>query len=443
MTLKKTILIIISVLPSLAWGQMNQDTISKNQWWNFHYQSTIINQIHPAFHADYSGNNSLKSSEESNTSITTTLYLGAKVWKGAAIYFNPELSGGSGFSKTTGIAGFTNGEVYRVSDPSPQVYIGRLYLRQIIPLSKETNAIDDAANQLAGKMPASYLSFTAGKYSVMDFFDNNSFSHDPRTQFYNWALMGNGAWDYPANTRGYTYGLTIELVKSVWALRYMAVLVSIKANGAEMDNKFTRSNSHAFEFEHKYNLFGENGTVRLITFFTQARMGSYTQSIAFAKSHNIIPNIDTTAALGHTKYGFGINIEHNINKNLGLFFRSSWNDGQNETWAFTEIDKTLSAGAQLNGNLWNRKEDCLSFAFLINGLSKEHRNYLNAGGYGFIIGDGKLNYGTECITEIYYAFKLRNTAMTLSPDYQFVLHPAYNKDRGPVNVFGIRAHFEL
>ncbi len=442
MTLKKAIL-IISFFPSLAWSQTNQDTISKNQWWNFHYQSTIINQTHPDFHADYFGNNSLKSSEESNTSITTTLFLGAKVWKGAAIYFNPELSGGSGFSKTTGIAGFTNGEVYRVSNSAPNIYIGRLYLRQIIPLSRETNTIDDAVNQLAGKIPVSYLSFTAGKYSVMDFFDNNSFSHDPRTQFYNWALMGNGAWDYPANTRGYTYGLTIELVKPEWAFRYAAVLVPIKANGAEMDKKFMRSNSQVFEFEHKYNISGENGIVRFITFFTQARMGSYAKSINFANIYHTTPNIDTTSALGHTKYGFGINIEHNINKNLGVFFRSSWNDGQNETWAFTEIDRALSTGAQFNGNLWNRKEDCLSFAFLVNGLSNEHRNYLNAGGYGFMIGDGKLNYDSEYIAEIYYAFKLKNTMMTLSPDYQFVLHPAYNKDRGPLNAFGIRAHFDL
>ena len=443
MTLKQSTLIIISFFPLSAWAQTNQDSISNNRWWNFHYQSTIITQAHPAFHAGYSGNNSLKSGDESNTSISSTLFFGAKMWKGAAVYFDPELSGGSGFSKTTGVAGFPNGEVYRVSNAAPQIYIARLYLRQIIPLSTETTNIDDAINQLPGKMPTSYLSLTAGKYSLMDFFDNNRFSHDPRSQFYNWALMGNGAWDYPANTRGYTYGLTFEVVKPEWALHYAAVLIPIKANGAMMDKKITRSNSQAIEFEHKYNLFGEKGTVHFITFLTQARMGSYTQSLDFATLHNITPNIDTTTAIGHTKYGFGINIEHSINSNVGFFLRSSWNDGHNETWVFTEIDRAISTGLQLNGNLWNRKEDHLSFAFLMNGLSKEHRNYLSAGGYGFIIGDGKLNYATECVAEVYYAFKLKNTAFTLSPDYQFILHPAYNKDRGPVNAFGIRAHIEL
>lgn len=275
MTLKQSILITVSLFPLLAWAQTNSDSISNRRWWNFHYQSTIITQMHPAFHANYSGNNSLKSNNESNTSISTTLFLGARIWKGAALYFNPELSGGSGFSKTTGIAGFPNGEVYRVSDATPQIYIARLYIRQIISLSKETTVIDDAMNQLSGKMPTSYLALTAGKYSLMDFFDNNRFSHDPRTQFYNWALMGNGAWDYPANTRGYTYGLTIELVKPTWAVRYATVLIPTKANGAVMDKKITRSNSQAIEFEHKYNLFGENGTIHFITFLTQARMGSY------------------------------------------------------------------------------------------------------------------------------------------------------------------------
>src|ERR1035437_8404989 len=220
MTLKQSTLIIISFFPLSALAQTNQDSISNNRRWNFHYQSTIITQAHPAFHAGYSGNNSLKSGDESNTSISSTLFFGAKMWKGAAVYFDPELSGGSAFSKTTGVAGFPNGEVYRVSNAAPQIYIARLYLRQIIPLSTETTNIDDAINQLPGKMPTPSLSLTAGKYRMMDFFDNNRFSHDPRSQFYNWALMGNGAWDYPANTRGYTYGLTFEVVKPEWALRY-------------------------------------------------------------------------------------------------------------------------------------------------------------------------------------------------------------------------------
>src|ERR1035437_1136550 len=196
MTLKQSTLIIISFFPLSALAQTNQDSISNNRRWNFHYQSTIITQAHPAFHAGYSGNNSLKSGDESNTSISSTLFFGAKMWKGAAVYFDPELSGGSGFSKTTGVAGFPNGEVYRVSNAAPKVYVARLFLKQVFSLDDEFENVTDDLNQIATRKPTSYFAIYAGKYSVMDYFDNNKYSHDPRTQFYNWALMGNGAWDY-------------------------------------------------------------------------------------------------------------------------------------------------------------------------------------------------------------------------------------------------------
>lgn len=341
------------------------------------------------------------------------------------------------------MAEFPNGEVYRVNDIAPSVYTARLYLKQIFPLSTFTNKVNDDINQLSTFIPTSYFSISVGKFSIMDFFDNNKFSHDPRTQFYNWALMGNGAWNYPANTRGYTYGLVTELVKPKWALRFSTVMVPIAANGPVMDKNILRSHSETLEFEHKYSFGQQSGTIKFMTFITEARMGNYTKAINWSIEHRSIPIIDSTHATGRTKFGVGINVEQNISNCIGLFFRTSWNDGKNETWAFTEIDKAISIGMQLDGKIWNCNHDKIGLAILANGLSNAHRDYLKAGGYGFIIGDGRLSYKPEMISELYYSLKLRGYPFWLSPDYQFIINPAYNKDRDSVHAFGIRAHMEF
>jgi high affinity Mn2+ porin len=424
-------------------GQSSQDTTKKDQFWNFHFQSTVVAQYHPAFPANYSGSNSLDKKAETDISITSTIFFGARLWKGAQAYFNPELSGGNGFSQTTGIAGFPNGEIYRVSDPAPHIYTGRLYLRQLISLSKEPVFKSDDLNQLAGKEPESYISIIAGKFSIVDFFDNNAYSHDPRTQFYNWALMGNGAWDYPANTRGYTYGLVAELVKKIWTIRFGFVMVSTTPNGSKMDFDILRSNSSVVEFDKNYKIGNQSGVIRILGFLTQSKMGNYQDALNWGKAHDTIPLLDSVRETGHTKYGFGFNIEHAINGNVGLFLKGSWNDGHNETWMFTDIDRALSLGVSLNGGLWKRKDDNLGLAFLVNGLSTFHRNFLKAGGYSFIIGDGNLNYAPESIAEVYYSFRFFMKCMWLTPDYQFVINPAYNQDRGPVSIFGLRVHFEI
>jgi high affinity Mn2+ porin len=435
-------LLCLLVISTILQAETTNDSI-QNSNWNFHFQNTTIYQYHPAFKADYSGLNSLSSTAESPTSITSTLYLGAKLWKGASAYYNLEMGGGSGFSQARGIAGFPNGEVYRVSDATPKIYTARLFLKQIFALSNETQKVEDDINQLAAIMPTSYISISIGRFSIMDFFDDNKFSHDPRTQFYNWALMGNGAWDYPADTHGYTSGVVAELIKPQWALRLSSVMVPTTANGAVMDNNILHANSEAIEFEHQYKIGSQSGVIRLMSYFTSAGMGNYKEALTWGTSHNASPAIDSTHAVGRTKFGFGINIEHNINENVGLFLRSSWNDGQNETWMFTEIDRAVSLGIQLNGNLWKRNNDKLGLALLANGLSDEHRNYLKAGGYGFIIGDSHLNYQSEMITELYYSFKLKNYPLWISPDYQFIMNPGYNRDRGPVHALGIRTHVEF
>jgi high affinity Mn2+ porin len=441
--------LLIIVTPFLIRGQENlkqylsaDDTI-KPELWNFHFQTTVIAQYHPTFKSLYTGINSLDPAAETDISITTTLFFGIRLWKGAQFYFNPELSAGSGFSKTTGIAGFPNGEIYRVSNPSPNIYIARLYFRQLFALSKEHDHVEDGINDLRSEIPRSYISLTAGKFSIMDFFDNNRFSHDPRTQFYNWVLMGNGAWDYPANTRGYTYGFALEYVDPSWALRYSLVMVPKEANGSVMDENVFRSNSMALEFQKNWQLLKHGGKVLLMTYFTQARMGNYQQAIDLGKFNDTIPMVTQVRALGHTKYGFGVNIEQEFLKNSGVFLRAGWNDGHNETWAFTEIDRAISIGVSFNGIYWKRAADNLGIAFIINGLSEDHRHYLESGGYGFIIGDGYVNYAPECIMELYYSFRLFDKWLWISPDWQFILNPAYNRDRGPVNAFGIRVHTEF
>jgi Carbohydrate-selective porin len=232
-------------------------------------------------------------------------------------------------------------------------------------------------------------------------------------------------------------------VKADWSLRFGAVMVPTVRNGAVFDTDIAHASSEALEFEKPYKLGNQSGKIRLLAFLTQAQMGNYSKAIEWGIANNSAPNLDAFHAWGRTKYGFGINAEHTFNENVGAFARASWNDGQNETWTFTEIDRHASAGVVLNGNLWNRKEDKLGIAQIVDGISKPHQDYLKAGGYGFIIGDGKLNYGLECVSEIYYSFKVPNVNIWLSPDYQLVINPAYNKDRGPVHAFGIRFHAEI
>ena len=435
--------VILGLLLSISLNAQTTNDSTETKRWNFHYQNTNIYQYHPSFKAKYSGVNSLNPKDEANTSITGTMYFGVRLWKGLSAYYNQEISGGSGFSETRGIAGFPNGEVYRVSDALPKIYIARLYIRQVFGMSEDYQKVEDGINQLSDYLPTSYLAITAGKFSILDFFDDNKFSHDPRTQFFNWALMGNGSWDYPANTRGYIYGIVTELVKPKWAFRFATVMVPITANGAVMDKNIFRSHSEALQVEYKYNFGNQSGIIRLLTFLTEARMGNYIKSIEWGLENHIAPVIDSTNTLGRTKYGFGINVEHNFNKEVGAFFRASWNDGHNETWEFTEIDRAISSGFQLSGNIWNRTNDKLGLALLVNGLSNDHRNYLKAGGYGFIIGDGNLNYQPEMIAELYYSYKLKDYPLWITPDYQFILNPAYNKDRGPVHAFGIRVHIEI
>ncbi len=434
------LLLTISISLLLFTTAFAQEDTVKQQRFSFHFQETTITQFKPAFSAPYTGQNSLLTTQETQSSITTSLFGDARLWKGADVIFDPELSGGAGLSKTTGIAAFPNGETFRVGSASPAIYIARLFFRQTFEWGKEKDTIQDDQNQLAGLKSKRYFTFGLGKFGMADYFDNNEFSHDPRTQFMNWALMDNGAWDYPANTRGYVLGAYTEFGQPDWTLRFAFTMVTTTANGSVWDAKILHANTQTIEYEKRYEIGGQKGSFRILGFTNNGKFGNYDLAIANNKT---APVVDSTQAYGRHKYGFGISADQYLTKDFGVFARLGYNDGHNETWFFTEIDRSLSFGAVLKGTQWKRADDELGLAFIGSGLSSEHQAYLAAGGYGFIIGDGRLNYSPELVAELYYKINAFQKKFWITPDYQFIVNPAYNADRGPVNVFSLRAHVEF
>jgi hypothetical protein len=409
----------------------------------------VIAQKHSGFKSPYIGENSLVDTvEPTAVSLTSTLFLGRRLWKGAAIYFNPEMSGGKGLSFTKGVAGALNGETYRVGATEPQVFVARAYLQQHFRLG---NAVDeniaDDQNQLQDKIPASRITLTVGKFAVADFFDDNSYSKDPRTQFLNWSMWANGAWDYPADTRGYTYGIVAELIKPVWALKFSTVAVPKIANFHLLEYKLFDAHSETLEFERKHRINNREGAFRIIASYTQSRAPSYKQGLEALQANDsfildvIAGNAENTS-YGGKKFGLGFNFEQELSKDVGMFSRVGWNDGKYVSWAFTEIDQTFNIGLSVKGSKWKRAEDVVGIAAGMNGLSSPHEEFLSKGGYGFIIGDGKLNYAPETIVETFYNAKLFPFAW-FTFDYQFVARPGHNKDRGPVHVFALRMHIEI
>jgi len=447
---KKLPYILLIIFKAQGLTAQTTDSIHQSAW-SYHFQLTVIDQGHSGFKSAYRGANSLADSVETGaTSVTTTLFLGSRLWKNATLYFNPELSGGRGLSYAVGVAGALNGETYRIGDPGAVLSIARTYLQQIIPLGNTGyEEREDAPNQLGGKIPSSRIVLSGGKFSMSDFYDKNSYSHDPRSQFFNWALMSNGAWDYPANTKGYTMGLVAELINPKWELRISSVAVPKVANHPSMEYKFGKAHSETVELLKNIQLVNSHpGKLALLFSYTASRAPSYQEGLAALQTGNmtllnVISGNDENKTYGGKKTGVALNMEQELTDNLGLFVRAGWNDGKHVSWAFTEIDQTVSAGLSLKGTHWNRKDDVIGLAEVVNGISADHRAFLKAGGYGFIIGDGNLNYGHEAITEAFYNARVTKT-FWLSFDYQFVLNPGYNKDRhGPVHIFGLRGHIEI
>lgn len=442
---KSTVLFGGMMLLSIVQVVAQSDTLLRAERWSLHAQTTIIQQHKLGFSAPYSGLNSLSPQEEGKLSVTATIYTGVRLWKGASAFFNPELAGGSGLSGALGVASALNGETFRIGDPAPAIYVARMYLTQRFDFTDKKmrsasryfhNHSD--FNELDEWIPVHYLSFTLGKVSLADYFDDNSYSHDPRTQFMSWGLMDQGAWDYAANTRGYTPALVAEYVTPRYELRYGLALLPETANGNEMNWDVENSHSQNLELTRKHKIKGQEGAIRLLAYLNRTKMGSYREAL---RNGITPPDIESTRRYGRSKFGFGLNVEQAINNNLGFFIRAGWNDGRNETWAFTEIDRSLSVGTLLKGNAWKRPSDQVGVAMVWSGLSRAHRQYLAAGGRGFMLGDGNLQYAAEQLSEVYYSACLREGNLFLTGTWQLVVNPGYNVDRsGPVNVFSLRIH---
>jgi high affinity Mn2+ porin len=422
----------------------------EEQKWNWHIQNTDIVQGYPGFDAKYSGPNSLNNHGEVRETVSLDLYAGIRLWRGAEVHVDVLMWQGFGLSNTVGVEGFPNGEAFKVGTKIPNVTIARLFIRQTIRLGGEQEDVPDGQLTLAGKHTVSRLTLTSGRFSAKDIFDNNAYANDPRTQFMNWALMANAAWDYPADSVGFDTGLAVELNQPKWALRYGFFQMPRFPNSFTAEDKFLtwrpggadgpflRAWGMVAEFERRYRVNAHPGAIRFLAFLNQAHMGSYQAAV-----DNPARPADITATQAFRfKYGFGLNWEQEVVTNVGVFSRLGWNDGHNEGWTFTDVNYTASLGASVKGKSWHRPDDTFGLAGVLNGISSVNQKFLEAGGTGILDGDGNLSYGLEKIVETYYDLKIWKTIHG-AVDYQFVTDPAFNRDRGPVSIFGARLHWEF
>jgi high affinity Mn2+ porin len=409
---------------------------SPEQIWNWHVQNTFIVQYHPGFPSQYRGANSLSSASEVKETLSLDLLAGVRLWRGAEFHVDGLMWQGFGFTDTRGVDGFPNGEGFRLGTEVPNVNLARVFIRQTIGLGGEQEDVEDDLLQLAGKRDISRVTLTLGRMSAKDIFDNNAYANDPRTQFMNWALMANEAWDYPGDSLGYITGFAAELNQRCWAVRYGFFQMPRVSNGTALDSHFLEAWGMVSELEYRFAVSSHPGAIRLLGFLNRAHMGSYDAAV-----DSPIRPADITASREYRyKYGFGLNAEQELAKNIGVFTRLGWSDGQNEAWVFSDVDRTATLGISIKGEAWKRPSDTFGLAGILNGISREHRDFFAAGGTGILAGDGALTYGLEEILETYYDFNVWKT-IHVSLDYQFINHPAFNRDRGPVSVLSARLHW--
>jgi high affinity Mn2+ porin len=408
--------------------------------WELHGQTTFIFQGYPPFSASYSGPNSLPFLGESRQTWTASAFLGLRLWQGGELYYNPELLQGFGVANTTGAAGFPNGEAQKSNFPYPRYNTSRLFLRQEIGLGGEREKVPGEYGQLSGDKDISRVTVQVGKYSVKDLFDGNDYAEDPRVDFLNWSIWASGAFDYPADRLGFTWGLTAELNQPRWAVRAGYFLVPDLPNSASLDMNLFSRGGYVGELEMRFRPYGRPGVLRLGTWLASTFVGSYDQAVTLAAMTPGLTASDTVAQTrqGRTKYGFYLNLQQELSEDVGLFGRFSWNDGRTEINAFTDIDTSLSLGLSLKGTAWRRPDDRVGIAGSINQISAAHSSYLASGGLGVTVGDGQLPvYSSENVFETYYALKIV-TGVFATADYQFLGNPAYNAQRGPAHVFSGR-----
>ena len=408
---------------------------------NFHGQTTFLEQAYPAFRSPYEGPQSLPGGGQGRETWDATLYAGVRLWQGAELWINPEIDQGFGLDGTLGVAGFPSAEAYKLGADYPYVRIQRAFVRQTINLGGETQKVDAGSNQFAESQTANRLVLTIGQFSVVDIFDSNKYAHDPRSDFMNWSVVDTGTFDYAADPWGYTYGAAAEWYQGDWTLRGGLFDLSIIPNNIELDPTFDEF-QWVGEIERRYELWGHPGKIAVTGFLSRGRMGTFADAIALAAVTGGPADIAAVRQY-QSRGGVSMNIEQEITSDLGAFLRAGWANGNIEPYEFTDIDRTVAAGLALKGTQWGRPDDTVGLAGVVNGISAEHEAFLNDGGLGILVGDGQLPHpGLEQIIETYYSYAL-TASMRVSADYQLIVNPAYNTDRGPVNVFAGRFHMQF
>ena len=408
------------------------------------YQMTYNWQKHPSFGSSYSTFNSLHSHAEKMYTFSVTAHLGTRVWQGGELYFNPELVQGVPFSDNlVGLGGFTNGEITRAAGRNPSVYRQRLFLRQTWNRGGGSVPVAGEFNQMAGSVDRDRFVLTAGNFSTLDVFDDNAYAKDPRTQFMNWAHWTYAAYDYAADSRGFGWGVAGEWYAGDWVVRAARMTGPKRPNELAVDTAIGKHYGDQIEIERGHELFGRAGKVRVLAWRNRANLASFRDALGYLQSHPADSQAIFAVRNGEKfKYGAGVNLEQALSKHVGWFLRAMKTDGRTETWAFTEVDASLSSGVLVEGAAWGRGADTAGLAFMRNALSTDRRRYLEAGGISYFIGDGRLNYKPESGLEMFYSVGAgKGRWVTL--DYQRIANPAYNADRGPVNVFAVRLHAEF
>ena len=406
-----------------------------------HAQATYLQQVKPSFGAAYSGPNSLRRERERSYTFTGTVYFGFRLAEATELYFNPEFVQGVPLSGLHGIGGFTNGEVQRGVTSTLKGYRARLFLRHSWNLGGEFEQQQSEQNQLRTRYAAERVVLTAGNISVLDVFDALDYSRDARTQFMNWASLTYGAWDFPADARGYTWGAAAEYITPGWQARAGRFLVPVESNGLRLDRHFGRRYGDVAEFELPYTLAGLPAVARALAFRNRVDAGRFDDAIAIGAATAVAPDLSLVRR-PQSKRGIGLSTQVEVTGQIGAYARAGWSDGRTETFMFTEIDRSLSTGVLAKGGGWGRPADSLGVAAHFNGLSRAHRDYLAAGGQGFFLGDGRLRYGAERISEVFYSLGVAKGA-SLSLGYQRVSNPGYNRDRGPADFLSLRFHAEI
>jgi high affinity Mn2+ porin len=418
---------------------------------NFHAQTTFVWQGYPAFRSPYQGQQSLPGGGQGRETGDLILFAGLRSWTGAEIWVDPEIDQGHGLQDTHGIAGFPSGEAYKQGFNYPYARMNRYFLRQTIDFGGESEKVDADLNQFAGSQTANRLVLTVGKFYILDMFDTNKYANNPKADFLNWSVINNGAFDFGSDAWSDTYGAVAELYLGNWALRgglfdmsqTPADVGGNSALGYGLDPTF-----HNFEMvgeiEYGYRLWNQPGKAKLTGFLIRGDMGTYNNAIALSQATGLDAS-DALAAVRtyQSRPGVLFNLEQQVTETVGLFARAGWADGNVEAWDNTDIDRSVSAGFSFNGKIWNRPDDTIGIAGAVNGIASPHIAFFNAGGLGIVIGDGQLpHYGLEQIIETYYSYAI-SASTKVSFDYQFVANPAYNTDRGPVNIFAGRFHWQL